>query len=174
MKGVIFRCLQEMVEKKYGRETWEKALEKAGLSKDMTVIPTQSVSDDVIINLIKSLCDVIGVSLPELADAFGDYWVNVYSQRIYKTFYDEASSAKDFLLKMDSVHRIMTKNIPDAHPPKFKYEWEDDRTLIMTYESHRNLIDLVVGLVKVVGKYYGENIKVSKLDDKRVKTVFDS
>ncbi|RLI80290.1 hypothetical protein DRP07_09345 [Archaeoglobales archaeon] len=95
--------------KKYGKEIWEKALEKAGLDKDMTVIPTQSVSDGIVLGLVNSLCEIKGISLSELADTFGDYWVNVYSQRIYKTFYDEANNAKDFLLKMDSVHRIMTK-----------------------------------------------------------------
>ena len=82
MKGVIFRCLQEMVEKKYGKEIWEKAPEKAGLDKDMTVIPTQSVSDDIVLGLVNSLCEIKGISLSELADTFGDYGVNVYSQRI--------------------------------------------------------------------------------------------
>ena len=66
----------------------------------------------------------------------------------------------------------MTKTITNAKPPRFKYEWEDDRTLIMNYHSHRGLIDFVVGLVKGVSKFYQEKLNVTKLDSNKIKVVF--
>jgi hypothetical protein len=112
------------------------------------------------------------LSFTQVADAFGDYWVNEYSQRIYRVYYDGCKMAKEFLLKMDSVHVASTRNMPNAHPPRFEYEWKDDKTLIMHYKSPRGLIDFMVGLIKGVAKYYKEDLKITELDDKRVEIVF--
>lgn len=73
---------------------------------------------------------------------------------------------------MDYVHQIITKNIPNAHPPRFEYEWENSNTLIMKYKSNRNLIDILVDLVKGVGKYYQENLTVSKMGTDKVHIIF--
>jgi len=172
VKGVIFRCLRELVVEKFGKDVWEKALEMSGLDKDFNVPPVGVVEDEKVLRIVQNLCKILNVSLEQIADYFGDYWVNVYSQRIYKVFYDEASNAKDFILKLDRVHWIMTRNTPHSKPPRFEYEWQDDKTLIMKYKSHRNLIDFAVGLLKGVGKYYNEDFEVSKVDENTIKIVF--
>jgi hypothetical protein len=118
------------------------------------------------------VCSVLNISLVQAADAFGDYWSTVYAPKIYGAFYDTAKSAREFLLKMDDVHTIMTSTVSDAHPPRFEYEWKDDKTLIMKYKSRRGLIDFVVGLAKGVGKYYKEDLNATKLGDDRVKITF--
>ena len=66
----------------------------------------------------------------------------------------------------------MTKNIPNASPPRFDYEWNDTNTLIMKYKSNRNLIDILVGLVKGVGNYFQEDLTVSKTGMDKVQVVF--
>lgn len=107
-----------------------------------------------------------------MADAFGDYWVNVYSQKMYRVYYELVKTAKGFLLKMDSVHVASTKCIPGANPPRFDYEWKDKKILIMKYKSQRGLIDFMVGLIKGVGKYYKEDLKVTRLGSDKVEIVF--
>ncbi len=42
----------------------------------------------------------------------------------------------------------------------------------MTYKSKRGLIDFLVGLIKGVGKYFKENLEVTKLGNNKVKIVF--
>ena len=83
------------------------------------------------------------------------------------------NTAKDFLLKMDKAHFDSTKMLEGARPPRFDYEWVGPKTLIMHYKSQRGLIDIMVGLIKGVGKYFKENLQVRKLDDKRVEIVFE-
>jgi len=73
---------------------------------------------------------------------------------------------------MDSVHAAVTKSVPNSHPPRFEYEWKNEKTLIMKYKSQRGLIDFVVGLAKGVGKLYGENLKVTKIGNDKVEIVF--
>lgn len=172
MKGVIVLCLKEMVIERFGKNKWEEALVKAGIDKEPPILATSDFDDKVAMAVLNSLCEVLGISLPKLADAFGDYWINVYSQRMYKNYYARAKTAKDFLLKMDDVHVAITRSMPNATPPRFGYEWENDKTLIMTYKSKRGLIDFMVGLIKGVGKFYKEDLKVTKLGDDRVKIVF--
>ncbi len=91
------------------------------MSEDFNVPPVGFVEDEIVLKIVQNLCKVANVSLEEVADLFGDYWANVYSQRIYKVFYDEARNAKDFILKLDRVHWLVTRNIPYASPPRFDY-----------------------------------------------------
>jgi hypothetical protein len=172
MKGTIAKCLAEMVTERFGKDRWENILQTSGLSPGFRFMATQDVDDDVVYKVVDSVCSILNLSLPQVADAFGDYWGTVYAPKIYGAFYETAKSAREFLLKMDDVHVTMTRMIPDARPPRFEYEWQDDKTLIMKYKSLRGLIDLVAGLAKGVGKYYKEDLRVTRLGSDRVKIVF--
>lgn len=172
MKGVIVKCLADMVTEKFGKEKWEEALQRAGLKKGTVFLATENVDDAAVLRIVNAVCDVLGITLQQAADAFGEYWVCNFAPKIYSVYYKGVNSAKEFLLKMDKVHEVSTQNIPDARPPRFGYEWKDDRTLIMTYKSKRGLIDIMVGLVKGVGKYYKENLKVTKLGPDKVEIIF--
>jgi hypothetical protein len=110
--------------------------------------------------------------LEQAAEAFGDYWVNVYAPNIYRTYFRTAKSAREFLLQMDRVHESVTMNIPNARPPRFSYEWPNDKTLIMKYISGRGMIDILAGCAKGVGKYFGEDVRVRKVGNDRIEVVF--
>ncbi|MCD6489374.1 MAG: heme NO-binding domain-containing protein [Thermodesulfobacterium sp.] len=141
MKGVIVNALAEMMEEKFGKKKWDDILQKSGFTKGTVFLPTQDINDDVF-KIINTLCKELNISLQQAFDAFGEYWACSFAPKLYAPFYSWSKSAKDFLLKMDKVHSLTTKSIPNARPPRFKYEWKDDKTLIMTYESPRKLIDL--------------------------------
>ena len=61
----------------------------------------------------------------------------------------------------------------NAQPPRFDYKWKDEKTLIMIYNSKRGLIDIMIRLIEGVGKYYKENLKITKLNDKEVEIIFE-
>lgn len=172
MKGVIVNCLAEMVKEKFGEDKWQDALEKAGLDRKSIFFTTQDVDDNAALKIVDSVCKVLNISLVQAADAFGDYWINVFAPKIYGAYYSGVDSAKDFLLNMDRVHQATIRSTPGARPPIFGYEWKDDKTLIMKYQSHRQLIDFMVGLIKGVGKYYKEDLEVTKLGHDKVEIVF--
>jgi hypothetical protein len=91
---------------------------------------------------------------------------------MYPLYYERNATARDFLLDMDTVHTEMTRSMQNARPPKFEYEWKDDKTLVMHYKSHRGLLDFVVGLVRGVGKRYDEALQVTKIEPDKVQIVF--
>ncbi len=172
MKGAIVIAMREMVHKKFGKAKWEEALRAAGVDQEPLLFPSMDVDEQVCLKMIDALCGVLGLPLDQVARAFGDYWVNVYSQKIYGSFYMGVNTARDFLLKMDAVHVAMTRNMPDASPPRFEYEWRDEKTLIITYRSKRKLIDLAVGLIEGVGRFYKEDLQVAKLGPDRIEIIF--
>jgi len=90
----------------------------------------------------------------------------------YEIFFSGIKSSKDFFLNMDKVHHVTTATIPNAHPPRFDYSWENDKTLIMKYRPPRNLIDFMVGLIKGVGKHFKEDLAISRTADNSVRIVF--
>jgi hypothetical protein len=172
MKGVIGLCLSKMMIEKFGQDKWHKALVKTGLSENTHFLATDDFDDSIVMKLINSVCEVLNISLNQAADAFGDYWVNCFAPEIYSAYYTNIKSAKDFLLNMDKVHMLTTKKIPNARPPRFEYEWKDDKTLIMKYKSSRKLIDFMIGLVKGVANYFKENIQITKLSNDMIQLVF--
>lgn len=172
MKGVIMACLAQLVKDKFGEESVEAVMRKSGFDANKKFMATEDVPEDKAMDMLETACEVLNISLEQAADAFGEYWVNEYAPKIYGIYYKNVDNAKDFLLKMDDVHVKSTKNIENARPPRFEYAWQDDRTMIMTYKSPRGLIDICVGLIKGVGKYFGEELEVSKLSNEDIKVVF--
>lgn len=172
MKGVIVMCLERLVKEKFGKDKWEASLEKAGLMKNSIFLAGQDIDDQIVMQVLKNTCEVIEITLQQAADAFGEYWVNSFAPKIYKDHYKGVTSAKQFLKKMDEVHKISTREIEGAQPPRFDYEEIDDTTMIMTYKSHRGLIDIMIGLIKGVGKYFHEQLKVNKLNENKVEIIF--
>ena len=172
MKGVIATCLAGLVKENFGRRKWEDALEHAGMDRHAIFSATNKVDDATVMKIVSSVCTVLNITPLQAADAFGDYWVNEYAPRIYGAYLQEATSSKELLLGMDKIHETVTSTIPNAHPPRFEYEWKDSRTLIMTYRSPRGLIDFLVGLIKGVGRYFKENLRVKKLNSTDVEVIF--
>jgi hypothetical protein len=91
---------------------------------------------------------------------------------MYAHYYSRYKTARDFLLAMDTVHVTMTKTLQDARPPRFDYAWKNEHTLLMRYTSHRGLIDFAVGLAKGVGKFYKEDLEVTKLGTDQIQIIF--
>lgn len=171
MKGAIVDCIEELIKKKFGKENWETILKDSGLELTF-YLASDDIEDSKVFNIIHSICKINQMSLEQVFDAFGDYWVNEYAPKFYQFVYEECSNAKEFLLKMDQVHEEATSDLPNSNPPRFTYSWKNSNTLIMHYNSKRNLIDLMISLIKGVGKYYKENLKIRKIDEKKVEIQF--
>jgi hypothetical protein len=172
MKGVIVMCLQDLVTSSAGQKVWKQILAEALDDEFAMFVAGADVDDEKVTALLASTMSVLNMTLSEAADAFGEHWVNRFARKMYGAYFERSKSAREFLLRMDEVHRATTERMDGATPPRFTYEWKDDNTLIMGYESRRGLIDLMVGLIKGVGTCYGEKLEVTKLSDTAVQIVF--
>jgi hypothetical protein len=174
MKGIIAVCLKEMVIERFGIEKWESVLVNAGETQDISFLATGDIDDRDVLRLIQAACKAVNISMQEIADIFGEYWVNNFSQKVYGGLYRRHRTAEKFILAMDRLHLDVTRSLANASPPGFDYDWKDGKTLIMTYKSKRNMIDFAVGLIRGAGKYYAEDLQVTKINDKQLKIVFSN
>lgn len=172
MKGSILKCAKNLILENYGKPVWDNAMKHAGLDPDMLVRSTADIDDNEILKLFDSVCKELKISHKQLSEAFGEYWVTKFAFNIYGAYYLGVKTSKDFFLKLDDIHYRVTKNIENAKPPRFEYQWKGDKSLIINYISKRNLIDLFIGLAKGVGKHFNENIMVEKLSETQAKITF--
>ncbi len=172
MKGSIVNCLEEMITEKYGKEKWQQILKISNCNQTI-FMATSDVDDKLVMSLIDSTCKALGISLQQAFDAFGEYFICNFTAKKYSGYYEHFSSAKSFLLSLEEIiHFDVRKNIRNATPPKFEYKRIDEKTLIMKYISKRNLIDLAISLIKGVGKYYKEDLKVKKISNDEIEIIF--
>lgn len=172
MKGVIISCLRDMVVDYYGLSKWEEVLERGGLDRQHVFLLTNSIDFRLAVQIIASACKVLNSSFEQIMEAFGEYWVKVYAPKLYGFYLRNVNSAKDLILRIDEIHQKAARDLTNTKPPRFQYEWKDDKTLIIKCFSSWRLVDLAVGIFRGVGKRYQENLRVEKIDNHRIEIVF--
>jgi len=172
MKGTVVVCLHQLVEARFGEPTWKRILEAAGLDSETILIPLGDYADEEVFALVGATCRVTGLTQQQAFDAFAEFWVTEYSKRNYTRYHRGSASAREFLQKIDEIHRSVTATVPNAHPPGFRSEWISERCLHLHYRSQRGLIDLVTSMAKAVGTLFGERLDVRKVSDTIVEVKF--
>jgi hypothetical protein len=175
VKGTITKCLAELIENEFGRERWDAIVADAKIDAKtlpLLTMPMSDVDDAAATRLFESTCRVLGVSLQEAADAFGEYWCCTYAPRVYQVTVEKWRDARDAILSLDEVHIRVTQSMKDARPPRFEYEWADEDTLDVTYKSHRKLLPIYMGLARGVGAYFDERLNVQQIASDRVRIEF--
>ncbi|TAF67960.1 MAG: hypothetical protein EAZ55_01060 [Cytophagales bacterium] len=172
MKGTIHRCLEEMIKHHFNDKVWEDTLVASNFPISYNFTLSEDVDEEKSLNLVLNSAKVAQVSVEEIFDLFGEYWVCTYAPKVYSFWYIGIKNAKDFILKLDGIHGIVGKHFNQAAPPRFLYEEESPTTLLITYQSNRSLIDLFISLVKGVGIYFKETIQTEKLSDVQLRITF--
>ena len=172
MKGVIAICLNEVIVKKFGEESWRKVLKTAGLPGTTRFFPSEDVEDAAVMAVFKATCSVLNLSSSEAAGVFGDHWCCEYAPRLYGAYFKGAKDAKEFLKRMGDVHKQVTATIPKAHPPAFAFEEPAPNKLVMRYISSRGLGDIFVGVVKGVGRHFKEELDIRRIGPSAVEITF--
>jgi len=129
MKGVILDCLKNLVSNQYGTDKWQDIMKMSGLKLNQPILVTVDLEDEVAVSLINSTCKVLNVSIQQASEAYGEYWMRHYASKIYAAYMYDVKTSRDLLLKLDTIHTKVTNSMPNATPPKFLYEWKNDKTL---------------------------------------------
>jgi hypothetical protein len=161
VKGSIAQCAEELVRTRFGDPTWDDVCVEAGLRPDTSFMPAADIEDGDVLRVFGAIGTVCKLDAQQVADAFGEYWVCEYASRRYPAYFRGAHNAREFMLKMDDVHDMVTRSVAKARPPRFAYSWADENTLVVDYQSPRNLTGVFIGLVKGVGIHFGEKLHVT-------------
>lgn len=175
MKGTITACLAALIEEKFAPDRWKAIVEDAKVdpaTASQLKLPTADIDDGIVVRLLDSTCRALGLTLEQASDAFGEYWCCTYAPKVYRRIVSGFENPRQTILALDAIHVQVTSMMKDARPPRFDYNWLDEDTLEVTYKSKRNLIAIYMGLARGVGKYFGEDLTVSKVGADRVRIEF--
>lgn len=175
MKMQIIDCLSELIKEKFGKDKWEEILTVSDMGKgsnSFQYFEGFDIKDEKAMDMVRNTCQVLNLTLEKAADAFGNYWINVYALKNYPKYYQRFKSAKAFIMGMDDVHREVTENIENAHPPRFDIEEVDDKTIKVHYKSKRKMTPFYIGLVKGIGTYFNAVLEIKQISDEYVQIRF--
>jgi len=173
MKGSMFRALEEMTVKNYGRKRWESALEYVGKPRNYRFSIQENVEEGLWDKIMRAVAMHINKTVDETQKEFGDYWIKEYTEKLYGAFYMGAKTTRDFIGRLDFVHLGMTRDIEGATPPRFNYEWESDMELIMEYSSDRGLLGLMMDYLKSLDEKMGCHTKMEQIAPNKLRLIFD-
>jgi hypothetical protein len=166
MKGTVHKAIERLITENFGRPTWEKCLVEIGFDEDHVFMMNDDVDEATTMRLVTEVIPrVCNLSLQQVLDAFGQYWINGYAAKVYAPYFEGCKTTKELILKLDFIHKTLTENIPNAKPPRLKYEWVSDNRLAVTYFSERGLIDLFISIAHGAGTYYNEKLNITRKSD---------
>jgi len=159
MKGIIFTGFLEFVKNTFGQEICAKARKEFGEGK--VILPIEDYPDETLVNMIATVAKEAGQKVPNVLFKFGKWLVPNFLYKVYHIYFTTSPNAREFLLRMDDVHKSATKSLPGSHPPSFSYRGNRNG-LIMSYRSVRRLCPFMRGLIQGVAEVYGEQITIEE------------
>lgn len=162
MYGLVNKALQGFVQSQYGSSSWEKIKSKANINID-SFISMQSYPDEVTYQLAAAVSKELQISLEEVLEAFGIYWVRFTAEEGYGQMLELCgTSLKEFLMNLDALHARIGLTFPELRPPSFTCTNITENSLQLHYYSKREgLTSFVIGLIKGLGKKFDTHVKIS-------------
>jgi hypothetical protein len=161
MKGIVFTSLGDMVEEKFGLETWNTLLNQVDLSTEGLYTAGGTYPDQDIISLVNALSKLVNIEPPQLIETFGVYMFPVLASKYPKFL--EQKNLKDFLKSIDDViHLEVRKLSPDASLPSISYEDPGPHELVLNYRSSRKLCSLAIGLIQGAAAHFNEKVRINQ------------
>ncbi len=157
MKGFVVNVWMQTWSKLYGKDFVEKIKNSFGLKPDHVYSPLDDVPDDLPVNMSKQIAQSKGLSLDEL-------WYKTGKENLY-TFFDhypeffKKPSFLSFMAAMDAVHRVLTKRIKGATPPRVFFSLKSDKEATIRYQSKRSFKRYFLGLMESASEFFKDPIE---------------
>jgi hypothetical protein len=168
MYGLIDRALEDYVRRGFGENAWKEIQAGAGLDEDHLFVSMESYPDELTYRLVQAASAVLGMSVPQVLQAFGEHWVLYTAQEGYGEMLAMfGADLEQFLLNLDNLHSHVALTFPALRPPSLQVERipGEGNTLLLHYRSERaGLAPMVVGLLRGLGRRFSQEIAVQQLD----------
>lgn len=162
MKSFIMNVWINTWKKLYGDAVVNSLIEEFKIDTTKLLIPTNDVADDVVYQFSKKLAQKVGKTYEQLWEETG--YNNIKSFYAAYPGYFKKDGCMSFLSAMDGVHRALTRRISGAKPPRIIFNYIDERTAIVRYQSMRDFRYYFMGLLKGASEFFNDPIEVEILD----------
>ncbi|KAK6177072.1 hypothetical protein SNE40_015250 [Patella caerulea] len=167
MYGQIHCVVRELVQEKFGQETWETILEKSGLDEHAHFLVFCQYDDVQTFKLVGAVAECLNLPLTAVLEVFGDYFLIYCLRHGYdKMLKTLGSDMWSFIQNLDSLHSLLALSYKNITPPSFRCETGEDGSLLLHYYTIRpGLYPIVIGLVKAVGRdIFNQTVDITVLE----------
>ena len=145
-----------------GKSVVSSLIEEFKIDTSKLIILILDVSDDLVFQFSKKLAQRVGKTYEQLWKETGKSNIRTFSQ-FYPGYFKKANCML-FLSAMNGVDRVLTRRIPGAKPPRIIFNYIDQNTAIIRYQSHRDFSYYFLGLLKGTSEFFGDPIELEILD----------
>nr|CAD2176536.1 unnamed protein product [Meloidogyne enterolobii] len=171
MFGWVHESFRQLVNRKYGRETWLKILEIAKFEEGTESEIGKYYRDEESFRLVSAMGSVIGIPVEEVWEAYGGFLI----QFTMETGWNELLRAlspdlEGFLDTLDSLHYFIDHVVyrTKLKGPAFRCEAQPDGSLILHYYSRRSgLYPIVKGVIREVARRIYETEVIMKVQERK-------
>jgi hypothetical protein len=161
MHGIVFNQLQQFVTKNHGISTWKNLLRSAGLSHKM-YMPTEIYPDQDIQAIVKTASEQLNVPAADILEDFG-FYISEGMLRIYASSIKAEWKSLDLIEHTENtMHKAVRHADKNAMPPALTCQRIAHNKVQILYNSERQMIELGIGIIKGIGRYYNEKLLVSR------------
>jgi len=167
MNGLINRGLEQLVISMQGEAGWRAVCAQAGVGAD-GFVSMQNYDDDITFRLVKSVSERLSWPPERVLETFGDYWVTYTVEEGYGSFMTAGgSNLREFLSNLNDIHNRIGRIFVYLRLPIFRIEDVSDTEYRLFYSSERTgLAPMVLGIVKGLGKRFGQLVEVEHVHSK--------
>ncbi|WP_372744808.1 heme NO-binding domain-containing protein [Lutibacter sp.] len=167
MYGIVNKAIQDLVTENFGMDKWELIKEKSGVDVDF-FLSNEPYDDDITYKLAGSTADVIGITVGEVLNAFGEWWILRTGKEKYAGLMEAGgNNLKEFLVNLPLFHNRIMLMYPKLTPPEFKVSNIEENSIHVHYHSKREgLQEFVRGLMTGIAKMYSVNAVVTLIQSR--------
>ena len=167
MYGLVNKAIEDLVCARFGEQAWEAIKRKADIDIEV-IVSMDGYPDDVTYKLVGAASEVLGLSVEELLEAFGEHWVLYTGREGYGEMLKMAGdSLPSFLQNLDSLHAHVGLVYPHLKPPTFRCTHIREDSLRLHYHSDRTgLAPMVIGPLKGLGKMFNTDTNITHVSSR--------
>jgi hypothetical protein len=159
MRGIVFQIWDA-----FARERLRVAqTTSVNGTHDRTYLFNGVYSDDLLIAEITRVQQAVKMPLDTILYDFGVYFAdNPVVERVCAHVVHGHLNTMRFMLAMDGAHAAMAATAASPTPPRFRYEFLSDRSLILIYDSARHMCVLLRGIIVGAARRYGDQAVITE------------
>lgn len=176
MKGATILCLKEFVSSKYGLDVWNRCVSRAGLPRNIGIVPREIIKDEDFMKIVTELSKEISMKELEILENFGYFWViNCLSGR--QIYYDVVGIA-DNLRKYLEIYQAIGqpggyRRPPRGRPSKVNVAFISKDHVLVSLDYDVDVSYIYVGILRALADLYKESdVTIERSGYNRVKIIF--
>ncbi len=158
MKGAVFIALNEMVEERFGIDTWEEILEEVKPESEGIYTSTENYPDQEVVDYVLVISKKLDIEPSEVTRVFGKFLFGELNKK-HDIFTKLSPDLFQFLNSIEGIiHKEVRKLYENPSLPTMECTILNKNDLRLKYTSPRKLCFLAEGLIFGAAEYYNEEI----------------